>query len=78
MSANIAINVFAKAVIMHRKIPFEIKASPKTESMSAFDAFQGLRTEALNGGLPEMNLDEINEEIRLTRKELAAKNKVKA
>jgi len=26
MSANAAMNVFAKAVVMYRKIPFEIKA----------------------------------------------------
>ena len=78
MSANTAINVFAKAVVMYRKIPFEIKASPKVESMSALEAFQALRAEAQNNGFPEMTLDEINEEIRLTREERAAKKKVKA
>jgi len=77
MSANTAINVFAKAVVMYRKIPFEIKASPKVEPMSGLDAFYALRAEAQKNGLQDMTLDEINEEIRLAREERRAKTEKK-
>lgn len=69
MSVNTAINVFAKAVVMNRKIPFEIKAAPKPESMDALEAFQLLRKQAESGQFPDLTLDEINEEIRLAREE---------
>ena len=69
MSANTAINVFAKAVVMYRKIPFEIKASPKSDSMTGYEAFQQIRKMAESGQLPDLTLDEINEEIRLAREE---------
>jgi len=73
MSANTAFNVFVKAVVRTRSIPFEIKASPKIESMSALEVFQALRAEVESNGLPEMTLDEINQEIRLAREERRAK-----
>ena len=69
MSANTAINVFAKAVVMYRKIPFEIKAASKSDSKSGIEAFQQIRKMAENGQLPDLTLDEINEEIRLAREE---------
>ena len=40
MSANTAMNIFANAVVMYRKIPFEIKAAPKVDSMDGLKAFQ--------------------------------------
>ena len=78
MSANTAFNVFVKAVVRTRSIPFEVKAQANTEPMSGLEAFRALRAEAQQNGLPEMTLDEINEEIRLAREEMAAKKKVKA
>ena len=69
MSANTAINVFAKAVVMSRPIPFEIKASPKSDTMTGLEAFQQIRKMAESGQLPDLSLDEINEEIRLAREE---------
>jgi addiction module RelB/DinJ family antitoxin len=75
MSANTAINVFAKAVVRNRRIPFEIKASAKSDSMTGLEAFYALRAEAQKNGLQEMTLDEINEEIRLAREERRAKKK---
>ena len=69
MSANTAFNVFAKAVVMYRKIPFEIKASPKSDSQKGLEAFQQIRKMAESGQLPDLTLDEINEEIRLARQE---------
>jgi DNA-damage-inducible protein J len=73
MSANTAFNVFVKAVVRTRSIPFEIKAAPKAESMSGLEAFYALRAEAQKNGLQDMTLDEINEEIRLAREERRAK-----
>ncbi len=67
MSANTAFNVFAKAVVMNRKIPFEIKAPSISNSMSGLEAFQQIRRMAESGQLPDLTLDEINKEIRLAR-----------
>lgn len=69
MSANTAMNVFAKAVVLYRKIPFEIKATEKDESMGALEAFREIRNMAENGQLPDLSLEDINEEIKLARKE---------
>lgn len=69
MSANAAMNIFANAVVMQRRIPFEIKAAPEKNLMSGLEAFQQMRKMAENGQFPEMTLDEINEEIRLAREE---------
>lgn len=77
MSVNTAMNVFAKAVVTYRKIPFEIKADPEWESMGDFEAFREFRRMAESGLLPDLTLDEINEEIRLAREEKAAREKAK-
>ena len=77
MSVNTAMNVFAKAVVTYRKIPFEIKADPEWESMGDLEAFREFRRMAESGLLPDLTLDEINEEIRLTREEKAAREKAK-
>lgn len=67
MSANTAMNIFANAVVVYRKIPFEIKAPRKEKTMSGLSAFWALREEAKNNGLQGMSLEDINEEIRQTR-----------
>ena len=66
MSANTAMNIFANAVVMYRKIPFEIRADRErpTDGLSAFYA---LRAEAKRNGIQDMTLDEVNEEIKLAR-----------
>lgn len=69
MSANTAMNIFANAVVMYRKIPFEIKAKPKTDSLRELEAFREVRKMAESGQFPDLTLDEINEEIRRTREE---------
>ena len=68
MSASTAINVFARAVVRERKIPFEI-ASAKTEipREDAMKAFLALRQQAKQSGASDMTPDEINEEIRRAR-----------
>ena len=73
MSANAAMNIFANAVVMQRRIPFEIKAAPEDNSKEGLEAFRELRKMAESGQLPDLTLDEINEEIRLAREERRAK-----
>lgn len=71
MNATTAINVFARAVVRERKIPFEI-SSPETNITreGAMQAFMALRTQAKNNGVTDMSLNEINNEINLARQEM--------
>lgn len=70
MSANTAMNVFANAVVQRRCIPFEIKANDEWKaSEDGIESFRRIRKMAESGQLPDMTLDEINEEIRLARAE---------
>ena len=68
MTASTAINVFARAVVRERKIPFEI-TSPQSNITreKAMQAFMSLRQQAKENNVQDMTLDEINEEIRLAR-----------
>lgn len=75
MSANAAMNIFANAVVVYRKIPFEIKAAETDDSMKGLEAFRKIREMAENGRFPDLTLDEINEEIRLAREEMDRKKK---
>ena len=68
MSANTAFNIFVKAVIRSRSIPFAIKGSP-----SASDLFMQQRSTAELSQEPELSLDEINEESRAAREEIRKK-----
>ena len=68
MNASTAINVFARAVVRERRIPFEISSSEITHD-GALQAFQRLRASAKANDLQDMTLDEINEEIRLAKTE---------
>ena len=65
MSANTAMNVFAKAVVQQRCIPFIIKSSKMEDSPS----YRALRAMAEAGTFPEMTKEEIDEEIRKARTE---------
>ena len=68
MNASTAFNVFARAVVRERKIPFEIY-SPAITREKAMEAFLELRDEAKRNGLQDMTLEEINEEIHQARLE---------
>ena len=57
MSTNTAINIFARAVVRKRRIPFVIEAPAKED----------LRRIAAENGLSGMSLEEINKEIALAR-----------
>lgn len=73
MNASTAINVFARAVVRQRKIPFEI-SSPETDITreGAMQAFKALRAQAQDNNIADMSLDEINKEINLARMEADA------
>lgn len=73
MNASTAINVFARAVVRQRRIPFEI-SSPESEITreGAMQAFTALRAQAKNNGVADMTLDDINKEIGLARMETEA------
>jgi len=68
MNMSTAINVFARAVVRERKIPFEI-ASPKPEVTreKAMQAFLAVREQSAQNYPDGMSLDDINEEIRKAR-----------
>lgn len=71
MSANTAINIFVKAVIRSKSIPFSIQAKNEEDdevTAKAKAAFKQLRAKAERGETPELTLDEINEEIREVRR----------
>lgn len=68
MSANTAFNIFVKAVIRSRSIPFTIRGG-KAETPSALDLFMQQRRAAEASQDPEMTLNEINAEIRAAREE---------
>ena len=68
MNTSTAINIFARAVVYQRKIPFEITA-PDVDitKEGALNAFMAIRKSAEQNGLQDMSLDEINSEISAVR-----------
>lgn len=75
MSVNTAINVFVNAAVKTKGIPFEIKASQKSDNEDSKNAFYALRESARKNGLQDITLEEINEEIRQARLERAEREK---
>lgn len=70
MNATTAFNIFARAVVRERKIPFEIKANEEEELLQEGRiVLNALREEAKKKGIQDMSLEEINEEINLARRE---------
>lgn len=67
MNMSTAINVFARAVVRQRKIPFEISADSVVSREGAMEAFLALREQAKENYPDGMDIDEINEEIRKVR-----------
>ena len=69
MSANTAFNIYVKAVVRQRRIPFQIEADSIDEVMErGRKAFYEMRRQAAENGTAGMSLEEINEEIRLARR----------
>lgn len=71
LSASSAFNIFMKAVVRERKIPFEIQADNQKDPIALFDSIRQTMAEA---GVPEMTLEEINAEIKAARDEYKSKN----
>ena len=68
MNATTAINVFARAVVRERRIPFAIEASDGGFGLDdGMRAFQALRKAAKENGIQDLTLDEINREIQAVR-----------
>jgi len=67
MNATTAFNVFARAVVREKRIPFAIRSSDNSALPNGRQAFMALRNEAKENGVQDLSLDEINEEIRKTR-----------
>lgn len=68
MNTTTAINVFARAVVRERKIPFEIYSDSITRE-GALKAFSNLREQAKENDVSDMSIEEINAEIALSRVE---------
>lgn len=67
MSANTAMNIFAKAVVQCGKIPFEIKSEKSYALEQSYAAFKEMRKRAENGETPDLTMEEIDDEIRKAR-----------
>lgn len=65
MSANTAINIFVRAVIRSKSIPFQISVDEDSVRTNAKNAFQRMRGASALGR--ELTLDEINAEIDAVR-----------
>lgn len=68
MNATTAFNIFAKAVVREKRIPFEIVSNRGGVTLNdGMQAFLSLRQQAKSNGIQDFTLDEINEEIRKAR-----------
>ena len=63
MSMSTAINVFARAVIKQKKIPFDIAYDTNVDLIRAKTIAKELREDAKKNGTTDMSLEEINKEI---------------
>ena len=68
MNMNTAINVFARAVIREKKIPFEISAQDNYSETNAMHVFNSMRKQASDNGVSDLSMKEIDKEISDARK----------
>lgn len=70
MNATTAFNIFAKAVVREKRIPFDIVSNRSDVTLAdGMQAFLALRQQAKNNGVQDLTLDEINAEIKMARYE---------
>ena len=69
MNMTTAINVFARAVVKERRIPFEISAPDMFSKENAKMVFDSLRKQAQINGTADLSMDEIDEEIKEAHEE---------
>ena len=75
MTTSTAINIFAKAVVREKRIPFEICSKEKQIAREeAINVVKALREESIRNGNCNMTLDEINEEINAARQDRKKQN----
>ena len=68
MNMSTAINIFARVVVQEQKIPFEISTSELFSRENATKMFNSARKQALENGVADMTMEEIDDEISKTRK----------
>ena len=68
MDMTTAINIFARAVVKEKKIPFDIPPLDIYNEENAMKVFNLIRKQAETNGLSDLSMDEIDEEISRTRK----------
>lgn len=68
LSVSTAFNLFIKKSLREQAIPFRIDLNSSSMVMeNAKSAIEEMRANSARNGLSEMSLEEINEEIRLSR-----------
>ena len=68
LTTTSAIQIFMKAVVRERKIPFEIKEKKSFENKIYMDNILSMRETAAQYGIQDLSLEEINAEIAAARK----------
>ena len=72
MSSSTAFNIFVRAVVRSKSIPFTIESAPIETSLGAGKkAFLQMRDIVAQNGLSSMSLEDINNEINETRKSMS-------
>ena len=71
LSITSAFTIFMKAVVRERKIPFEIQSKNKDDINNIYmDNIMSIRETAMEYGIQDMSLDEINAEIKAVREKI--------
>ena len=68
MDMSTAINIFARTVVQEQKMPFEISSFDLFNPTYATKMFNDARKQALENGVANMTMEEIDEEICRARK----------
>ena len=69
MSSNTAFNIFARTVIKKQRIPFEVESEREARLRQARETFERIERYKAENNLPELTMEEIDEEIRKCREE---------
>lgn len=68
MDMSTAINVFARAVVREKKIPFELSDSDIYSKEETLKVINDIRMKAVENGTADMTMEEIDAEIAKARK----------
>lgn len=69
MNANVAFNIFARAVVKEKGIPFAVESSEKRDRELLLAAFQAIRKNSESSAARELSEEEIEDEISSYRSE---------